>query len=106
MERGIYKHIVWVEDFDNNNPNIGNMPIGDEWDEKDGLEDSKNHDSDISYVFGNKYSNSVKLFDNAKDALEFIDNNINFFDCVVLDVNLAKTLDKEEELKKRLKKRG
>ena len=106
MERGIYKHIVWVEDFDNNNPNIGNMPSEEEWDEKDGLEDSKNHDSDISYVFGNKYSNSVKLFDNVKDALKFIDNNINFFDCVVLDVNLTKTLDKEKELKETLEEKG
>lgn len=106
MKRDIYKHIIWVEDFDNKNPTLENIPDEEFWDEENNVENLENHNSDIIDKFGSKYSDSVKLFVNVKDVLDFIDNYINFFDCVVLDVNLTNALDKREEIKEKCKKRG
>lgn len=106
---GIYKQIIWVEDFDTKNITIGSMPAGNQWDDEDeSLHDLKKHSLDIKNTFGDRYYNQVRLFMGILDALKFIDNNMNFFDCVVLDVNLAKSLDDEQkqQICKMCKKRG
>ena len=107
MGRNSHKHIIWVEDFDNKNITLANIPTDEDWDsEEDNPENFANHNSDIIDKFGSKYSDSVRLFMNVKEALDFIENNMNFFDCVVLDVNLINALDEIDIIKEKCKKRG
>ncbi len=106
-KENLYKHIIWVDDFDDKNITLRNIPTGDEWDEEE-IQDSNRHDADIISTFGDKYAEHVKLFMNIPDVLEFIDNHLNLSDCIVLDVNLSKALNsaQKEEIDKMCEKKG
>lgn len=106
-KENLYKHIIWVDDFDDKNTTLSNIPTADEWDE-DEVHVSDRHDADIKLTFGDKYAEYVKLFMNIPDVLEFIDNNLNLCDCIVLDVNLNKALDsvQKDKINKICEKKG
>ncbi len=90
-----YKYIVWVDDFDNNNVLLDSMPMDEEWDFDDVNGDV--HLSDIKNTFDEKYISHVQLIIDIPDALKYIDKNINKIQCVILDVNLNKTLNSEQK---------
>lgn len=91
-KNNLYKYIIWVEDFDNKNVSLNNMPTGSGWDDED-IQVSDLHDGDIKETFGDTYAEYVNLFMRIPDVLNFIDQNLNSCDCVVLDVNLNKAID-------------
>lgn len=92
----MYKHIIWVDDFDDKNITLSNIPTGDEWDEEE-ISVIDRHEEDIKLIFGDKYAKYVKLYMNIPDVLEFIDKNLNLSDCIILDVNLNKSLDNAQK---------
>lgn len=104
--KDLLKHIIWIEDFDNNDTKISQMPSDDEWDSDEDLS-LENHQDDIQRTFG-KYADNVVLFRDVPEALKFIDEYFSLYDFVVLDINLGKGLNgnKEKIIKEACEKQG
>ena len=103
--KDLLKHIIWIEDFANNNITLNQIPSDDEWDSEDlSLE---NHQDDIQKTFG-KYADNVIWFRDVPMALNFIDEYFSLYDFVVLDINLGKALNgnKEKKIKEVCEKQG
>lgn len=83
----IYKNIIWVEDFDENSNDVL-------VDDLDALENQTKIDrtKSIHEVFTHKYGDYVEVIEDFQGALDFFDSKFGDFDCVVLDVNLKKTM--------------
>lgn len=97
----LYKHIIWVDDFDNQNISLSDIPSDEnEWDLEEKDIEKSNHEKDINAIFGEKYANQVMLIMDIPKMLEYVDNNLYKCDCVVLDVNLNKALGNNQIIKK------
>lgn len=91
-----YKHIVWVDDFDNKNISLSSIPSDEEWDLEDDIGcPGENHRKDVEDNFGD-CSDQVQLITSIPQMVDYIDNNLEKCDCIVLDVNLRKSLNDEQ----------
>ena len=92
----LYQHIIWVDDFDNKDISLSSIPLENEWDSEEDII-GETHENDINMIFGEKYAGQVKPIKDILEMLNNIDNHLNEYDCIILDVNLEKSLDEEQK---------